>query len=48
MKYNGRVRREPEVQGMAANYRAAVGAIVCFGLGLSAWLTFLPGRSDAG
>ena len=29
-------------------HKAVVGVVVSFGLGLSAWLTFLPGRSDAG
>ena len=33
---------------MIRKQRAVVGAIVSFGLGLSAWLTFMPGRSDAG
>ena len=33
---------------MIGKHRAAVGAMVSFGLGLSAWLTFMPGRSDAG
>ena len=33
---------------MIRKQQAVVGAFVSFGLGLSAWLTFLPGRSDAG
>jgi len=33
---------------MAANQRAVVGAIVSFGMGVSAWLTFVPGQADAG
>ncbi len=33
---------------MIANQRAVVGAIVSFGLGLSAWLTFVPGQAEAG
>ena len=33
---------------MIAKHQAVVGAIFSFGLGLSAWLTFMPGRSEAG
>ncbi len=33
---------------MIRKQQAVVGAVVSFGLGLSAWLTFMPGRSDAG
>ena len=33
---------------MMAKQRAVVGAIVSFGLGVSAWLTFVPGQADAG
>ena len=33
---------------MIQKHQAVVGAILSFGLGLSAWLTFVPGRSDAG
>ena len=38
-------KQEPNV---IHKHRAAVGILVSFGLGLSAWLTFMPGRSDAG
>ena len=44
-KFRDRTRRSRE---MIRKQRAVVGAIVSFGLGLSAWLTFMPGRSDAG
>ncbi len=33
---------------MIQKQQAVVGVLFSFGLGLSAWLTFVPGRSDAG